>query len=153
MLHIFDWLIFHYFLQLIFKLIPLTSAAKSNENLVNQKSWMAFSKQQNSSLTLHNCFCSDLTYIQQQKELSVESSQLPPQGLMMIIPKKLFTLSGDLLRICDSLSYKRWHFPTFERTILVVEFVKEWVAHFFSNLAISSHIRWASIAHLWLTIL
>ena len=86
-------------------------------------------------------------------ELSVESSQLPPQGLMMIIPKKLFTLSGDLLRICDSLSCKRWHFPTFERTILVVEFVKEWVAYFFSNLANSSHISWASIAYLWLTIL
>ena len=35
-------------------------------------------------------------------------------------PKKLFTLSGDLLRICDSLSCKRWHFPTFERIILVL---------------------------------
>ena len=31
--HIFDWLIFHYFLQLIFRLIPLTSAAKSNQKL------------------------------------------------------------------------------------------------------------------------
>ena len=38
MLHIFDWLIFHYFSQLIFRLTPLTSAAKSNEKLVNQKS-------------------------------------------------------------------------------------------------------------------
>ena len=37
MLHIFDWSIFHYFLQLIFRLTPLTSAAKSNEKLVNQK--------------------------------------------------------------------------------------------------------------------
>ena len=36
MLHTFDWLILHYFLQLIFGLTPLTSAVKSNENLVNQ---------------------------------------------------------------------------------------------------------------------
>ena len=33
MLHIFDWLIFRYFLQLILRLTPLTSAAKSNEKL------------------------------------------------------------------------------------------------------------------------
>ena len=37
MLHIFDWLIFHYFLQLFFRLTPLSSSAKSNEKLVNQK--------------------------------------------------------------------------------------------------------------------
>ena len=37
-LHIFDWLIFHYFLQLIFRLTTLTSAAKSNKKSVNQKS-------------------------------------------------------------------------------------------------------------------
>ena len=36
-LYIFDWLIFQYFLQLIFWLTPLASAAKSNEKLVNQK--------------------------------------------------------------------------------------------------------------------
>ena len=35
--YIFDWLIFHYFLQLIFWLTLLASAAKSNEKLVNQK--------------------------------------------------------------------------------------------------------------------
>ena len=32
----FDWLIFHYFLHLLFMLTPLTSVAKSNQNLVNQ---------------------------------------------------------------------------------------------------------------------
>ena len=37
MFYNFDWLIFHHFLQLIYRLTPLTSAAKSNENLVNQK--------------------------------------------------------------------------------------------------------------------
>ena len=37
MLRIFDWLIFHYFLQLTFRLTPLTLAVKSNEKLVNQK--------------------------------------------------------------------------------------------------------------------
>ena len=48
MLHIFDWQIFNYFLQLIFRLTPLASAAKSNEKLVNQTyatlflSWMPF---------------------------------------------------------------------------------------------------------------
>ena len=36
MFHIFDWLICHYFLQLIFRLTPLTSVAKNNQNLVNQ---------------------------------------------------------------------------------------------------------------------
>ena len=36
-LHILDSLIFHYSLQLIFRLTPLTSAAKSNEKLVNKK--------------------------------------------------------------------------------------------------------------------
>ena len=36
-LHIFDWLIFHYFLLLMLRLTPLTSAATSNEKLVNQK--------------------------------------------------------------------------------------------------------------------
>ena len=36
-LHILDWLIFHYFLQLIFRLTPLISTAKSNEKIVNQK--------------------------------------------------------------------------------------------------------------------
>ena len=35
--HNFDRLIFHYFLQLIFRLTPLTSSLKSNEKLVNQK--------------------------------------------------------------------------------------------------------------------
>ena len=35
--HIFDWLIYHYFLQLIFRLTPLTSDAKCNEKWVNQK--------------------------------------------------------------------------------------------------------------------
>ena len=35
-LHIFDGLIFHYFLQLNFRLTPLTSAAESNKRLVNQ---------------------------------------------------------------------------------------------------------------------
>ena len=35
-LHIFDWLIFHYFLQLNFRLTPLTSAAESNKKIVNQ---------------------------------------------------------------------------------------------------------------------
>jgi hypothetical protein len=34
---VFDQLIFHYFLQLIFRLTPLTSAGKSNQKLVNQK--------------------------------------------------------------------------------------------------------------------
>ena len=48
-LHIFDWLIFHYFLLLIFRLTTLKLAAKSNLKLVNQKlcntvlSWMPFS--------------------------------------------------------------------------------------------------------------
>ena len=37
MLHNFDWLIFHSFLQLIFSLTPLTSAANSNQKIVNQK--------------------------------------------------------------------------------------------------------------------
>ena len=37
MFYNFDWLIFHHFLQLIYRLTPLTSVAKSNENLVNQK--------------------------------------------------------------------------------------------------------------------
>ena len=36
--HNVDWLIFHYFLQLIFRMTPLTSASKSNDKLVNQKS-------------------------------------------------------------------------------------------------------------------
>ena len=36
MLHNFDWLFFYYFLQLIFRLTPLTSTTKSNEKLVNQ---------------------------------------------------------------------------------------------------------------------
>ena len=36
-LHIFDWLIFHYFLLLIFRLTPLTSASKRNVKLVKQK--------------------------------------------------------------------------------------------------------------------
>ena len=35
MLHIFDWLIFNYFLELIFRLTALTSAAKSNQKLCN----------------------------------------------------------------------------------------------------------------------
>jgi hypothetical protein len=35
-LHIFDWVIFYYLLQLIFRLTPLTSAAESNEKLANQ---------------------------------------------------------------------------------------------------------------------
>ena len=39
--------------------------------------------------------------------------------IMQLLPK----LFGDLLRICDSLSCKRWHFPTFERTILVFQLV------------------------------
>ena len=37
MLHNFDLLIFHYFLQLIFRLTRMTSAAKSNQKLVDQK--------------------------------------------------------------------------------------------------------------------
>ena len=36
-LHNFDWLIFHYFLQLIFRLTPLTSAEYSNQKFINQK--------------------------------------------------------------------------------------------------------------------
>ena len=36
-LHIFDCLILHYFLQLIFRLTQLTTAAKSNQKLINQK--------------------------------------------------------------------------------------------------------------------
>ena len=35
--YIFDWLIFHYCFKLMFRLAPLTSAAKSNEKLVEQK--------------------------------------------------------------------------------------------------------------------
>ena len=35
--HNFDRLIFQYFSQLIFKLTPLTSAAKGTQRLVNQK--------------------------------------------------------------------------------------------------------------------
>ena len=48
MLHILTFDIFQYFLQLIFRLTPLTSAAKSNKKLVNQNyatlflSWMLF---------------------------------------------------------------------------------------------------------------
>ena len=34
--------IFHYFLQLIFRLTPLTSATKSNEKLVNQNTVLIF---------------------------------------------------------------------------------------------------------------
>ena len=37
-LHLFDWLNYHYFSQLVIRLTPLTSAAKSNEKSVNQKS-------------------------------------------------------------------------------------------------------------------
>ena len=36
-LYIFGWVIFHYFLQLIFRLTPPILAAKSNQKLVNQK--------------------------------------------------------------------------------------------------------------------
>ena len=45
-LHFFDWLIFHFFFFLFFRITPLSSSAKSNEKLVNQKyaalflSWM-----------------------------------------------------------------------------------------------------------------
>ena len=47
MLHIFDWLILHYFLKLIFRLTHLKSAAKSNEKFRQSYatlflSWMPF---------------------------------------------------------------------------------------------------------------